>query len=191
VGLTNVGEWRNGRLITVPGWRNGRRDGLLLGEKLMYDNCRVYGPYERKDGRQHVVLVHTDGSKQTVSYPKFLMEERLGRALDPTEVVHHIDHDFRNNSYSNLQILRRADHARDHAKCCDPIRFVCPLCGKRFELVGRRLSKHKANRAKGCVGPFCSRSCASRFTQLRQLGRLEVISPRTEPFAGDGKSGGS
>lgn len=156
----------------------------------MYNNCRVYGPYKRKDGRKHVVLVYYDGSKQTVSYPKFLMEKKLGRPLKPTEVVHHVDHNFQNNSYANLQVTERSDHARNHISC-NPIGFICPFCGKRFELLGKRLSAYKTNEARGSITPFCSKSCASKFTWAIRLGRLGVVSPRPEPFVRNDKSGGS
>ena len=47
---------------------------------------KVYGPYIRRDGRQHVILRFEGGSGKTVSYPKFLMECKLGRvkARSPT-----------------------------------------------------------------------------------------------------------
>ena len=41
---------------------------------------RIYGPYYRKDGRQHIVAY--DGMiKRTISYPRFLLETHLGRVL--------------------------------------------------------------------------------------------------------------
>ena len=44
-----------------------------------------------------------------------LMEQLLGRPLKPSEVVHHIDGNKRNNSPENLQLLERAEHSRLHA----------------------------------------------------------------------------
>ena len=38
----------------------------------MYEDYKVYGPYKRRDGRQHVIL-KKDKIKITVSYPKYLM----------------------------------------------------------------------------------------------------------------------
>jgi hypothetical protein len=69
----------------------------------------VYGPYTRKDGRKHVVL--WDGVKtKTVSYPKFLMERKLGRKLIPPETVDHINGDFSDDRPENLQVLNRRDN---------------------------------------------------------------------------------
>ena len=38
---------------------------------------KVYGPYKRKDNRKHVVIVHDNGSRQTQSYPRYLMEQHF------------------------------------------------------------------------------------------------------------------
>lgn len=72
---------------------------------------KIYGPYLRKDGRQHVVIKYADGTLQTKSYPRLLLEERLGRLLTEDETVDHIDGNFTNNSYENLRILSRSQNA--------------------------------------------------------------------------------
>ena len=61
------------------------------------DNFTVYGPYKRKDDRQIVVVVHRNGKRRTVSYPKWLLECHLGRKLHKDrETVDHWDSDFNN-----------------------------------------------------------------------------------------------
>ena len=77
---------------------------------------KVYGPYTRKDGRQHVILVHEDLSRQTMSYPKYLMEQQLGRPLLASKTVDHINNDFTDNRIENLQILTRAENAAKELK---------------------------------------------------------------------------
>ena len=52
---------------------------------------KVYGPYEMKSGRLYVTIRYDDGRQRTVSYPKFLVEQELGRELGPDETVDHID----------------------------------------------------------------------------------------------------
>ena len=77
----------------------------------------VLGPYLRKDGRKHIVLNNsyapkfTKGKTKTISYPKVLMEIKLGRRLLENETVDHIDEDISNDRYSNLQILTRQQNA--------------------------------------------------------------------------------
>jgi hypothetical protein len=45
---------------------------------------------------------------------RWIMEETLGRKLLPDEVVHHIDGDRLNNAPSNLRVMSRAEHTRQH-----------------------------------------------------------------------------
>lgn len=45
---------------------------------------------------------------------RFLMQQKIGRKLRPTEIVHHINHDFRDNRLENLQIMTRSEHQRLH-----------------------------------------------------------------------------
>jgi hypothetical protein len=76
---------------------------------------KIYGPYLGKDGRKHVVIVHPDGRKQTKSYPRLLLEQKLGRELKKEETVDHKDDDFTNDSSDNLQILSLAHNAKKSA----------------------------------------------------------------------------
>jgi len=122
---------------------------------------RVYGPYFRKDGRQHVVIVYGDGSRRTVSYPKYLMEQHLERELEYDETVHHIDGDFTNNALENLQVLDRVEHRKQDAKKAEIGNYVCANCGTEFRrpvsiVVANQLTQEKA-------GPFCSKRCSGTY----------------------------
>ena len=58
---------------------------------------------------------------------RVIAEHMLGRALLPSEVVHHIDGDPRNNDPSNLQVLASsAEHARLHAEMRRCAKVVMP-----------------------------------------------------------------
>src|SRR5690606_5867052 len=95
---------------------------------------KVYGPYLRKDGRKHVIL-YKDGKRSTVSYPKFLMEQHLGRKLKPHETVDHIDRDFTNDDITNLRVVDRSQHAKDDAKRVKYTQveeLTCVWCGCVF-----------------------------------------------------------
>ena len=103
----------------------------------VYDGMDVYGPYARKDGRQHVVAIkHNEvGSiieRKTISYPKYLVEVSLGRYLDPEETVDHIDGDFLNNDLSNLRVVPRSLHAKSHTATRSDAVITCVICHKEF-----------------------------------------------------------
>ena len=60
------------------------------------------------EGRQ-VISIGEEGGRIT-NYARLLMEEHLGRPLDRSEVVHHIDKDPLNNEISNLKVMTRGEH---------------------------------------------------------------------------------
>ncbi len=122
---------------------------------------KVYGPYTRKDGRMHLVIVNDDKTKKTISYPKWLMQQHLGRELTDDETVDHIDGNIFNNDISNFQILSRKDNALKSVKYAEYLKLKCKCCGSIFE---RRKSIHLRNMAVIKVdGPFCSKKCVGKI----------------------------
>jgi len=133
---------------------------------------KIYGPYKRKDGRKHVVLVYhnRDGSvkrKTTMSYPKFLVEKKLGRRLKKGETVDHIDGNFKNDAWSNLRVVSHNKHAREDADYAFPHKIICVWCGSG---VYKRRGNLRGNSKKGKAGPFCSKSCAGKYSASVQNG---------------------
>lgn len=130
-------------------------------------HLRVYGPYLRKDGRCHILL--WDGKKnKTISYPKWLMEQHLGRELDPNkETIDHIDRDFNNNDLSNLRIIPRSQHAREDTKRLRWIEVRCIWCDKTFMASPHDLD---GNAKKAKSGPFCSKQCSGAYGASVQNG---------------------
>lgn len=130
---------------------------------------KIYGPYTAKNGRKHVIIIYDCGKRKTVSYPKFLIEKRLGRKLKDNETVDHIDGDFTNDDISNLQVLDRSIHAKLDAKRTRAS-VKCTWCDVEFELSSdqRRPSSKKA-------GPFCSRVCSGKYGASVQNGRSERL----------------
>ena len=135
---------------------------------------KVYGPYTRKDGRQHVILYEYGKIQKTVSYGKYLLEQHLGRKLLPDETCDHIDGDFTNNDLSNLQVLTRRENILKYFKehPAEIGHYVCPLCGTHFT---KEVHEVRANRKQGKVGPFCSKSCAGRYGTMVQNGRVPEL----------------
>lgn len=126
--------------------------------KLYPFYTKVYGPYTRKeDMRKHIVL--GNGNKYvnlTISYPKALMEIKLGRRLTKNETVDHIDEDFTNDKIDNLQILTREDNITKSLNKCGIV--LCD-CGVLF----------KQNRKEQM---YCCSGCpAKNNARLAQLGR--------------------
>jgi len=121
---------------------------------------KVYGPYTRKDGRQHVVL-YENNKRKTVSYPKYLLEQKLGRSLLVHETCDHIDGDHTNNCLDNLQVLSRSDNSRKQAalRPREVGVFTCPVCLCSFT---KPFKDVRHNRKQSKSGPYCSRSCAGK-----------------------------
>lgn len=130
---------------------------------------KVYGPYLRKDGRMHVVIVN-DSGKKTKSYPRFILEKHLGRELKNNETVDHINGDFTNNDITNLQILSRENNAiKKYSDFPElkrkTITFTCTICGA---VATKFLNNVEHNRKKGKAGPFCSRKCAGIYSVFKE-----------------------
>lgn len=147
--------------------------------KLISESRKVFGPYRRNDNRQIVIIINDDKTRRTVSYPKFLMEEHLGRVLDPNlDTVDHIDRNHDNNDINNLQLLERKEHSALDTRRVKLIDCVCSLCNKKFQR-SPRLIRDKSK--KGARGIFCSRSCAGRYARKLQLKQIKKF-PKQKPI---------
>lgn len=115
---------------------------------------KMYGPYQRKDGRWIVVF-----GKKTISYPKWLYEQHHKVKLTDQETIDHIDNNPNNNDISNLQVLSRADNARKSVRRATMSTLICPVCKKEFT---RRTAVVQYNKnIRKNAGPYCSHSCSS------------------------------
>lgn len=123
---------------------------------------KVYGPYERKDGRKHVVVV--DGNvKTTVSYPRYLMEAKLGRKLSDTETVDHINGDFTDDRPENLQISSRSENIKKSVKRVALLTLTCKVCKREFK---RKSGDERRRIKEGMKGPYCSKKCNGKDNNL-------------------------
>jgi len=86
------------RVLGFPRWKSGR-----VITALGYVEMHVpFHPYASRRGR---VYEH-----------RLVMERFLGRFLDPSEVVHHIDGDRANNAIENLMLFTcSGEHLHHHA----------------------------------------------------------------------------
>lgn len=142
----------------------------------LYGECKVYGPYLRKDGRKYFVIrkLH-DGviskkvSGKSIMISRAIMEVRLERILSTEEEVDHIDGDLTNDDPSNLQLLLMYDH-RIKSGVESSLRsnmreaVLCPYCSSEF-LVRRSSLRKALDKGKH---PCCSRKCASKLYWANQ-----------------------
>ena len=101
-GLTGAANPMYGkRKAASPRWTGGRkvrRDGYVL----------VVAP----DDHPYPAQMSASGTKYVLEHRR-VMERKLGRFLEPGEVVHHVDGDPTNNAVSNLRLFAsQAEHIR-------------------------------------------------------------------------------
>lgn len=147
----------------------------------VYEGLKCYGPYKRKDGRLHVILIehgknNTITKRITVSYPKYLVEKYLGRYLVEPETVDHIDGNFSNNELSNLRVVNREIHERSHAKVRTAIKKVCLVCGKEFETFDN--SRILCN-SKHCAGMSAHIDGYNKGNSFKRGGKNVLVSNRS------------
>jgi hypothetical protein len=135
---------------------------------------RIYGPYKHpRTQRKIVIIIHDNGKRETISYPKFLMELYLGRKMHKDkETVDHIDSDIDNNSLENFRVLPRAFHSAEDTRRVKPVTLKCSWCNKKFERFPR-IIRDKARQGKR--GQFCSRVCAGKYGRGLQLKQVELF----------------
>ena len=134
----------------------------------MVADPRVYGPYLRKDGRKHVILIYATGRRRTVSYPRWVLEQQGGAVIPVGIDVHHKNDDHINDSLENLELKSHVEHCREHSTYPSTmISIICVLCKKVA------LKKAKDVRWNQCsndrVGPFCGKSCSGKWSRIEQI----------------------
>lgn len=124
-----------------------------------------------RDGRTRVYLKN---EKRVISYPRYLMEQKIGRKLLEVEQVHHKDENPLNNNIDNLEIKIFGEHQREHStKYFDKV-VKCPWCGNEFLWTAKKQrtfhSNHKRKDRVFLIDePFCSKECTGAFGKHIQL----------------------
>jgi hypothetical protein len=98
-------------------------------------------------------LVSRGGKK--VREHRWLMEQKIGRKLLPTEHVHHINENPLDNRLENLQLLGQAEHMRLHKEKY-PHEKTCEMCGLLFAANPRKRKRQK------CCSPTCAQAMRVR-----------------------------
>ena len=151
-------------------WRNGKRKRLgFKMTKIIILGGIKYHVYQNKDKRIRAYYVDKDGKYIVRSFPRILMEEKLGYPLKPDEDVHHIDGDVTNNDLSNLCVIDHKLHERLHFKKYFDRMIACEVCGKEFLWTGKQESNYQRDlhrkRNKVRRARCCSKHCSYLFSK--------------------------
>lgn len=137
----------------------------LKGDHPLYKEpiYKIYGPYQNKQDLRRRVLAYDGSSNITISYPKFMMECKLGRLLLSNEHVHHKNELEFDDRIENFEIVDSTEHKKLHTT--DGEVFKCPVCGIVFQLTGYQIFRRKTElkRKPNMKGPYCSRSCSGKI----------------------------
>jgi hypothetical protein len=119
-----------------------------------------------------LVPEHPNSTKNGyVLYHRVVMENHIKRLLEKNEVVHHKDHDKKNNDIDNLEIKDFGVHIKEHhiekgVTVCD---LICPECEKEF--TRERNKTHIVKPSKlNCT--FCSKRCRGLFSKEIQMNTI-------------------
>jgi hypothetical protein len=118
------------------------------------------------------MVIVGDGKKTTISYPKWLMEQHLGRKLLPNETVDHINRDKTDDRIENFRIITRSKHTSEDNPRVKPVEIMCVWCGIKAFKSARDL---RGNSKQGKAGPFCSKSCSGKYGAELQNNRTKEL----------------
>lgn len=133
--------------------------------------------YQCSDNRCRAYIKET---KKVVSYPRLVMEEKLGRPLLENEQAHHKNENPLDNDPNNLTVELLGDHQRFHSKNHFERKYydeeaICVNCKKIFIWTAEAQRNFYGHFGNLCFkhGPFCCRSCSGSFS-IKQNSRAAL-----------------
>jgi hypothetical protein len=94
---------------------------------------------------------------------RVIMENYLGRVLNSNEVVHHKNHNKKDNRIENLEVMVNKEHCKLHGllKGKQMVKLQCPWCGEIFIREKRQTHLQKPSKLN-CT--CCSRKCRGKLS---------------------------
>lgn len=101
-----------------------------------------------------------------VLHHRIVAENFLNRLLSPNEIVHHKNHNKKDNSPDNLEVMTRREHSFHHKNGTghEDVTMTCVQCNKLFKRNYRNRPEVKKN-----INVFCSRVCNGKYQRAKQL----------------------
>lgn len=124
---------------------------------------RIEGIVSKGDYNYAIVRDHpyrTDNDY--VLHHRIVMENVLGRLLSEDEIVHHKNHNKKDNRRKNLKVMTRGKHSRLHGleQGRKWAKLRCPECKSVFRREARNTHLYKPSKYK-CT--CCSPRCRGKF----------------------------
>ena len=121
-------------------------------------------PEHPKATKNHYVLMH-----------RVVMENFLGRMLTDEEVVHHKDHNKKNNSIDNLELMttvaHQEMHSREHGR--QMLKLSCPWCKKEF--IKEKRKTHLVKPSKYNCTCCCNHCRGKLYRHIQMYGVTNEI----------------
>lgn len=135
-------------------------------KKIIILGGTKYHIYQNKDKRSRAYYRDKSGRYIVRSFPRILMEVKLGHPLKPDEDVHHIDGDVTNNDLTNLEVIDHREHERRHFKKYFDKVITCEVCGKEFLWTGKQESNYQNDLKRNVRrARCCSKHCSYLFSK--------------------------
>lgn len=128
---------------------------------------------KKGDYNYAIVFGHPFSTENSyVLHHRIVVENHLGRLLNPNEIVHHKNGIKTDNRIENLEVMSNVAHARLHATTGNQMSLVkCPCCKIVFEIERKKTCNVLPNEWTSC-----SPSCRGRFSRMIQLdGRTHEV----------------
>ena len=149
--------------------KSQRKREKAIKAEFPFENMEYYTLVSKKNGRTSVSLSHINGShSKHISYARYLMSVHLGRILEESEHVDHINNDPLDDRIENLQILSHSENCSKFNKEIQGgktlIDLICP-CGVSFT---RKKGNTHLTPSRKAINTFCSRKCPENHKNLKE-----------------------